>query len=181
MAHEAVGRVRDALEAGVIDGEDLTARALAHYLGATTSLFYHHFGSLDGFLHEVSRAAFERLEPSLEVFEGRPPVRITFEEFASNYLAFAVHQPALYELMFERSFSYEGNTSERRTGPGRVLRALVRQFSRRGSALPLLDAKAFHASLHGLASMAKQRHRDGHRAETDAVAAARRLVACMVC
>lgn len=180
MAHEAVHRVRDALHAGVLSTGDLTARGLAQYLGATTSLFYHHFGSLDGFLSAVSRSAFDKMESSLEAFERRPPVRHTFEDFAAHYLSFAVHQPALYQLMFERPYAWKGDDTERRTGPGRVKRALVRQFSRRGSSRPIVDAHAFHASLHGLAALAHNGPTPASEAERDCVEAAKRLVGCML-
>jgi AcrR family transcriptional regulator len=180
MTHAAVQRVREGLESGELRSRDLTARSLAHYLGATTSLLYHHWGSLEGFLQEVSRAAFDSFEGSLMAFESRPPTRATFEAFANNYLSFACEHPALYELMFERDFDWRRNDDEdRRTAPGRVTRALVRQFTRAGSFRPKLDAKLFHASLHGLASLARGRQ-DARQARHEALGASRRLISGML-
>ena len=155
----AVAKVRQGLESGALCRTDLTARRLAEYLGGTTSLLYHHFGSLDGFLRAVSDDAFERFEASLAGFESRPADREAFLTFAKHYIDFAYARPSLYELMFSRQLrqsepppsSMPGR--ERRTSKGRVMRALVTQFRKAGSVRAKDDARLFHASLHGLVSL----------------------------
>src|SRR4051794_25353715 len=59
-------RVRKALESGELRASDLTARQLATFLGQTTSILYHHWGSLDGFLYAVSMSGFDVLYDKLQ-------------------------------------------------------------------------------------------------------------------
>jgi AcrR family transcriptional regulator len=178
----------------------LTARRLAEYLGGTTSLLYHHFGSLDGFLGAVSDDAFAHFEASLNGFESKPATADTFMAFARNYIEFAYAVPTLYELMFSRSLPPDprqasprelsdeptgdgppSSMAERRTPPGRVVRALVNQFRRAGSVRAKDDARLFHASLHGLASLGiAGRPSSRSHAKHDALGAAARLVSALL-
>ena len=183
---KAVARVREGLESGALTSGDLTARRLAEYLGGTTSLLYHHFGSLDGFLRAVSDDAFDRFESSLSGFEARAATIDTFRVFAGNYISFAFERPTLYNLMFSRHLPANEPPSsvrgtERRTPRGRVLRALVTQFRRAGSVSAKDDARLFHGSLHGLVALGTTPRRDDPTdAKEQALASATRLVEALL-
>ena len=61
-----VDTVYSALVARELDDADLSARKLCRLLGKTTGALYHHFGSLDGLLFEVSQRACASLKDRLE-------------------------------------------------------------------------------------------------------------------
>ena len=95
---DAVERVLKAIESGELQPEDLTARRIGALLGKTTSVLYHHWGSLDVFLYDVSHAGHLQLARTLE---GLAPC-----EMAEAYVRFAVARPGLYELMFHRRWDW---------------------------------------------------------------------------
>lgn len=179
IAEESVRRVYQALEAGTLDEAALTARALAEHLGQTTSLLYHHFGSLDGFLYAVSIAGFvqvgERLEALTRDTRG-------LQTAAEEYVVFALDHPALYRLMYERRFDFAALRAQGRLqieGSLRAWRANVALFHKLGSRDPDEDARLFHAGLHGIVSLAASgRMNIGDLAHSDrevALRSARRL------
>ncbi len=65
-ADEPVERVFMALCEGRLTRDDLTARKIAAFLGQTTMVLYHHFGSLDGFLIRVDGLGWRRLAERLD-------------------------------------------------------------------------------------------------------------------
>jgi hypothetical protein len=147
---DPVQRVVDGLASGEIGEADLTARRLGALLGKTTSVLYHHFGSLDLFLFAVSQAGFARLGAALA------PAR-SLDEAAASYLDFAVARPVLYRLMFERAWNWAELKKHRdlRTSTGfQLWTGLVQRLRLAGSSAPEADARVFYAGLHGLASLA---------------------------
>ena len=66
MSDDAIDPVYRALIAGELDPADLSARRIGKLLGKTTSVLYHHFGSLDGFLFAVSQRGYADLRAKLE-------------------------------------------------------------------------------------------------------------------
>jgi AcrR family transcriptional regulator len=133
--------------------DDLSARTIAKALGQTTGFLYHHWGSLDGFLFEVSGIGWKRLVDSLvRGYESTKDPR----QIIHAYIDFAAEYPVLYWLLAERPLSMD------------VVRATLEQ----GKALPSYDAfvtyfqlmaqavpgvtlgrvRAMHAAAHGLAS-----------------------------
>lgn len=148
---DPVEQVLDAIVRGDLRSEDLTARRLGAFLGKTTSVLYHHYGSLDLFLYEVAQRGFRRLvdrvaEPSLSLADA-----------AERYLDFAVEHPAVYDLMFHRAWDWRALRAGRdlRTSPGFLLwTGLVERLRLDGSDDPDGDARVLYAALHGLASLA---------------------------
>lgn len=133
--------------------EDLSARNVAKALGQTTGFLYHHWGSFDDFLFEVSGLGWGRLVAAVEkAFEKNSDAT----SIVRAYVAFAAANPVLYWLLAERELPT----------------AIVKKTLSRGAALPsyeawvkffgllsraqpgvtLAQARAMHAAAHGLAS-----------------------------
>jgi AcrR family transcriptional regulator len=152
---DSVGRVCKALSRGRLRLDQLTARGLGSFLGKTTSVVYHHFGSLDGFLFAVSQSGYAELNDRVRqalASGGR------LEALAEAFVAFGLDSPALYNLMFERRYDW---AALRRAGAfdkkpiGLELFAELCAFlSGAGSADPDGDARLLLAGLHGTVSLA---------------------------
>jgi hypothetical protein len=148
---DAVTRVFDALRAGRLTREDLTARRLSAFLGRSTIGLYHHFGSLDGFLIRVDGAGWRLL---FETLGRRDAAGASLGDLAVAYLDFAFGHPHLYWLMSERPFDRGALRREGRLALAAPLwAASVALLERHGSRRPALDARALLAGLHGLAAL----------------------------
>ena len=148
------GRVCEALTKGKLGAKDLTARRLSAFAGKTTSVLYHHWGCLDGFLYAVSQAGLGRLgQKLLGVIGNEDGLARAAEEF----VRFGLDHPVLYELMFARQFDWDALRKQGKTteGPGMGLWSqLVAYFAGRGSEQPETDARLMFAGLHGLVHLA---------------------------
>ncbi|MBW2461843.1 MAG: WHG domain-containing protein [Deltaproteobacteria bacterium] len=152
---EAPVQVCDALLDGTLGAPDLTARRLGAHLGKTTSVLYHQWGSLDGFLYAVSRAAMSRLgEHVLGGLANGPELAAIAEAFVT----FGIEQPVLYGLMFERRYDWDAlraaGVFDERAGSVDLWQALVAFFEAGGSQQADTDARVLFAALHGLVSLA---------------------------
>ena len=175
-----ISRVCDALAAGELEPHELTARRLGAFLGKTTSVLYHHWGSLDGFLYAVSQAGYaklgvfltERLQDAAEI-----------EDVAEAFVSFGLDHPLLYHVMFERPYDWEALREAgafERQGPGLGLwSSMIAFLAGAGSRDPDGDARILYAGIHGLVSLALSgRANVGALAVSDrdiAINAARRL------
>jgi AcrR family transcriptional regulator len=164
--------VRDALKAGKLRAEDLTARGLGEFLGKTSSVLYHHWGSLDRFLYAVSRASLATFSEALiESLDSPEPLRAA----ARTYVRMALKHPALFHLALLRPFDWEDLRKSGQLAEEEALRAfwpLVEGLEKLGSPRPLVDARVFHASVHGIASLtAAGRMNSGDLSQTDEQAA----------
>src|SRR5678816_2595738 len=132
MRDEAIDRVLQALLTVELRSDELTARRLSSLVGKTTSVLYHHFGSLDALLYEVGRRGTERLSERLATGDR------SFETLAEKWIDFALEAPELYELMFTRRFDWaalraQGVLAE---GSGPLWRAGVARFQALGRPSP---------------------------------------------
>jgi AcrR family transcriptional regulator len=140
---------------GKLRTEDLTARSLGELLGKTTGALYHHFGSLDGFLHQVAQAGFEKLgTEQAAVLAGNG----SFGDLAEAFVRFGLEHRELYRLMFERQYDWQalrqsGKLAADMPGLG-LWRNLVRALEARGSSCAEIDARLLYAGLHGLVTLA---------------------------
>lgn len=133
--------------------DDLSARTIAKALGQTTGFLYHHWGSLDGFLFEVSGIGWKRLVDSLvRAYEStKDPRRIVHA-----YIDFAAEYPVLYWLLAERPLSMDvvrATLAEGKALPS--YEAFVTYFQLMARAAPgatIGRVRAMHAAAHGLAS-----------------------------
>ncbi|MFZ5476327.1 MAG: TetR-like C-terminal domain-containing protein [Myxococcota bacterium] len=143
-------RIHDALLAGRLAREDLTARGLGAFLGATTSRVYHHYGSLDRLLHAVATEGYRTLAAHLA---GALPGGLA--AVAEAFVAWGLDHPVLYELMFVRAYDW---AALRAAGafadaPGLAMWGALQQLLA-GAEDPRTDALLFYAGLHGLVSLA---------------------------
>ena len=143
-------------------------------------MLYHHWGSLDGFLHAVAQAGFVKLSQVLREAlssDGRLP------QLAEAFVRFGLDHPVLYHVMFERSYDWD---ALRALGalpqemPGLSLwGGLVAFLAGAGSEEPSFDARILYAGLHGLVSLANSGRANVGAQETSdremALAAARKL------
>jgi AcrR family transcriptional regulator len=154
-ADETVGKVCRALSRGRLKLDQLTARGLGGFLGKTTSVVYHHFGSLDGFLFAVGQGGFAELANRLRgvLAEGG-----RLEELAEAFVGFGLDTPALYTLMFERRYDWAALRKRGALdaqGPGLATWSeLVAFLAGAGSPDPEGDARLLMAGLHGLVALA---------------------------
>lgn len=81
--------------------EALSLRKLADKVGVSRTALYHHFADKNALLCALAAQGFESLEtllaPAAE--PGAAPARL-YAQFARQYLDFALHNRALYGLMF---------------------------------------------------------------------------------
>lgn len=180
MSAESVDTIYRALIAGELDEEDLSARRIGKLLGKTTSVVYHHFGSIDGFLFAVSQRGYADLRLKLAAAFARAS---DLADVAEAYVEFALDHPELYPLMFERRFDWdalrEAGAFEVTTASGDMLAALLCLLEAGGSRDPISDGRLLVAGLHGLVSFAASgRMNTGELTKPDrvvAIAAARDL------
>lgn len=150
---EPVERVKQALQSGELTAEELTARRLGELLGKTTSVLYHHWGSLDGFLHAVGQAGLRDLGARLAVALRSGGL----EGVAVAFVDFGLESPALYSLMFERRYDWSALSASGllQASAGLALWThVVSSFRAAGSPAPERDARVLLAGLHGLVSLA---------------------------
>jgi len=148
---DAVRYIRDALAAGELTESDLTARRIGARLGKTTSVLYHHWGSLDRFLFDVSQDGYLLLT---EVLLAAGPA---LPDIAEAFIAFGLDRPVLYRLMFERPWPWDDLRAAGafEGAPGLALWGrVVDRLAAAGSTGPRRDGLLLHAALHGLVSLA---------------------------
>ena len=133
--------------------EDLSARNVAKALGQTTGFLYHHWGSFDDFLFEVSGLGWGRLVESVEKAYAKSGEA---SSIVRAYVAFAAKNPVLYWLIAERELP--ADVVKKTLTKGIALpsyTAWVRFFelvSKADPGVTLAKARAMHAAAHGLAS-----------------------------
>ncbi|MCC7000037.1 MAG: TetR/AcrR family transcriptional regulator [Deltaproteobacteria bacterium] len=150
VAAALVERVYHALASRKLGRADLTARTLGQFLGQTTSVLYHHFGSLEGFLYAVSIHGFTTLTDRLDAAAraGADPAVL-----AQAYLGFALDHPVLYQLMMADSYDWDALGRAGQAFQPAQLRpwnTLVDFLRRAGSPTPELDAGIFQSTVHGV-------------------------------
>lgn len=144
---------------GILDGDvdhaDLSARRLCRFLGKTTGALYHHFGSLDRLLFEVSQRAYVDLRRHLEAAFAE---RRDLGDVAVAFVEFGLDHPQLYPLMFERRFDWqalrEGGAFDREVESAAMLDAVACVLEEAGSEDVDMDGRLLFAGLHGLVSLA---------------------------
>ncbi|MDC0685355.1 TetR/AcrR family transcriptional regulator [Sorangium atrum] len=151
-ADEPVERVFTALCEGRLTRDDLTARKIAAFLGQTTMVLYHHFGSLDGFLIRVDGLGWRRLAERLD---ARARGGADARSLAVGYVEFALCHPDLYWLMAERRFDRARLREQGRLRLARPLwSSFVELLRHHGSRRPEEDTHVLFAGLHGIAMLA---------------------------
>ena len=133
--------------------DELSARFVAKALGQTTGFLYHHWGSFDAFLLEVSGIGWQRLVGALVAAYEREPTPLSIPR---AYVAFAVAHPVLYWLCAERPLPVapvrEALAAGRALPSFAAWTAFASLLERAAPGTTLAQARALHAAAHGLAA-----------------------------
>ena len=181
---EAVLRVRDALAAGALSPEHLSARKLAEFFGQTTSLLYHHWGWMDRFLYAVHISALSLLADELQSHAHGPHA---LWKITQHYLDLALERPGLFHIIAERPFDWpalrEAGLIDENEGL-RAWRLVEAALARAGSRNPTEDTRLHVAAIHGIATQARAGRINAadlsHSDREVARGTARRLVSLML-
>ena len=95
----------------------LVMRRVAAAAGVSTMCVYSRFGDKAGLLEAVYQAGFERLEEAMAAVIGSDPLQRAMN-LALAYRSFAMANPALYSLMFERVVGFDPPTEVQTTALG---------------------------------------------------------------
>ena len=87
----------------------LVMRRVAAAAGVSTMCVYSRFGDKAGLLDAVYQAGFDRLEKAMAAVIGSGPLERAMN-LALVYRSFAMANPALYSLMFERVVGFNPST-----------------------------------------------------------------------
>lgn len=133
--------------------DELSARVVAKALGQTTGFLYHHWGSFDGFLFEVSGLGWRRLVDSLvRAYEKTNSARAIMHA----YVDFAAEYPVLYWLLAERPLTMSVVRSMLDAGTAlpsfQAFVTYVELMTRAQPGMTARRARAMHAAAHGIAS-----------------------------
>ena len=150
--NDPVQRVYDALKCGELTVTELSARKLGKFLGKTTSVIYHHWGSVDGLLYEVAQRGFIELL----TFIAQAGHELT--DSGQAYVAFGLDNQVIYGLMFNRIYDWQalrerGAFSASQGGSG-LWQATGMRLAELGSTNPEEDTRLWFAFLHGTVSLA---------------------------
>ncbi|MDH3685230.1 MAG: TetR/AcrR family transcriptional regulator [Myxococcales bacterium] len=80
----------------------ITMRALGEKLGYSPATIYLYFKNKDELLLEIAQHGFERLAERQRPGFDEPDPREALRRVVRGYLGFALENPALYELMFQK-------------------------------------------------------------------------------
>jgi AcrR family transcriptional regulator len=79
----------------------LTLRAVAREVGASHAAPKNHFDDLTGLLSELAAVGFDRLsDRMLAAADGKPSPQARLNAIGHAYVAFAIAEPGLFQLMF---------------------------------------------------------------------------------
>lgn len=137
----------------------LNIRAVATRAGCSTMGLYTHFGGKDGLLDELYALGFARLAAALAGVDRTDDACSDLLSLCLAYRRFALDEPELYGLMFERSVPGYRPAPERRMEAARTFDTLVDAIERCRDTgdLDVEDARAtafaVFGAIHGLVSL----------------------------
>jgi AcrR family transcriptional regulator len=138
----------------------LTTRRIAERAGTSTMSIYSRFGGKDGILEELYGQGMLMLEDELSAAPEAPDPRARILELGSAYRRFAVGNPGLYALMFERPLpGFDPSAKARLQALGRTFGILISAVEQASAAGAIQSSDAtetsylFWTSLHGMVSL----------------------------
>jgi AcrR family transcriptional regulator len=154
----------DLIEAGIRlladQGADaLVMRRVAAAADVSTMCVYSRFGDKAGLLNAVYLAGFERLEAAMTAARTAPEPLTRVIDLALAYRSFALANPALYSLMFERMVGFDPPVEFRATALGAtfsLVESAMSEAAERGIIevpSPLTAAYLVWTTAHGAVSL----------------------------
>lgn len=156
------GHLRDALirtASGILENDGLPAlslRRVAQAAGVSSAAPYHHFADKQALLDAIATEGFSTMRREmLARMEKETDPRARTQACGIAYIAFALHNPALFRLMFggdDRPLSGDTALGEPRRLTYSVLEQAVAAESPKGTADPL-TCLGLWALVHGIAKL----------------------------
>ena len=160
--------------------EDFTLRECARRAGVSHAAPAHHFGDAAGFLAELAAVGFDRLTAAMEerrAGSGPEPLA-QLHAIGRGYIAFAVRNRALFQIMFRHDGTGVGSANLQRAGGAAfgVLQAAMARVlaAHRPAQAPLPSLALAWSAVHGFATLLIERQLDAclgqggiHDLETD--------------
>ena len=150
-----VREARGMLEEGGL--KQLNLRALAARAGITAGSMYHHYESKSALLAELAAGGFKELRRDLDAADRAAGSGQRLRGWAIGYYRFALHEPALFALMFDPEIEGLAPVAEARAAALAGLRRIVDEVA---AAQALVDPPlaqitlAVWAAAHGAAALA---------------------------
>ena len=129
-------------------------RECARRAGVAHSAPGHHFGDVTGLLSEVAARGFDRLTESMRQERGAATGPEALKRIGRGYVAFALRDPAIFELMFHSDRVDGKNPRLQQAGTAAFQELVDAVAQARGS--DVRDEEAFRfawAAVHGLAML----------------------------
>lgn len=139
--------------------ESLVLRRVASAAHVSTMCVYSRFGDKFGLMNAVYAGGFERLEGVMSEASGASDPMSRLIELGLAYRGFALANPSLYTLMFEKMAGFEPSPAVRSSMPARVLDPILDAMTE-ALALGMIDAESpavaaytFWTAAHGSVSL----------------------------
>jgi AcrR family transcriptional regulator len=156
------GHLRDALiraASGILENDglsELSLRRVAQAAGVSSAAPYHHFADKKALLDAIATEGFSTLRKEMmSRMEKETNPRARTQACGIAYIAFALHHPALFRLMFggdDQPLSADTSLAEPRRLTYDVLEQAVAAESSKGTADPL-TCLGLWALVHGIAKL----------------------------
>ena len=133
---------------------DFSLRECARRAGVAHSAPGHHFGDVTGLLSEVAARGFDRLTGSMRQERGATTGPEALKRIGRGYVAFALRDPAIFELMFHSDRVDGKNPRLQQAGTAAFQELVDAVAQARGG--DVRDEEALHfawAAVHGLAML----------------------------
>jgi AcrR family transcriptional regulator len=128
-------------------------RECARRAGVAHSAPGHHFGDVTGLLSEVAARGFDRLTGSMRQERGATTGPEALKRIGRGYVAFAVRDPAIFELMFHSDRVDGKNPRLQQAGKAAFQELVDAVAQARGSARDEEALRFAWAAVHGLAML----------------------------
>ena len=152
----------------------ISLRAVAKRVGVSQAAPAHHFGSARGLLTELAVAGYGLLWQRLAAVDGSLPARARLRALSQAYVAFAMDDAGLYQLMFRRDLvdrDHDGYKAASSQAIGLLAAAFADDtgtvVAPQAGLTGLAPFLAVFSMLHGLAMLAIERKFDGLLTEAD--------------
>lgn len=146
--------------------EGFTLRECARRAGVSHAAPAHHFADVAGFLAELAATGFDRMTAAMEDRRAKagPAPLAQLNAIGRGYIAFAVRNRALFQIMFRHDGIGTGSPDLQRAGAaafGVLQSAMARVLAaHRPQQLPLPSLALAWSAVHGFATLLIERQLD---------------------